>query len=155
MQEQGIELGFKGTALIVSTLIACLAQIELFVYLVVGLVIIDNIVAIWRAWKYQTVRKWFEYRKLKTTIEKMVGYIVYLLAAGMLDQMLTAGMPESMIVEVDAIQKIVASYIALYEFFSISVHLGYITNLKVFSDIIELIKAKIKIKNILKKDELD
>jgi len=110
---------------------------DLFVLMLI-LILLDNISALYQAWKYRDVKeKWFNHRKLRTTIEKFVGYGIALIVAWCLEKVFNRsfGLPN-----------IVAGYISVVEATSIFYHLAVITNNNIFVELINKIKEKIKFK---------
>ena len=119
-------------------LLACWFDVRTLFSMVFILLLIDNIAAIYEAYKFRTRgRMWFHYKKMFTTIEKFIAYGVALVVGWMVTQII--GMDFGL-------DKFIAGYIAIYESISIFGHLSRVTGLTLFSDVIDWLKNKVDFK---------
>ena len=124
-------------------ILACWFDVKDLFGMVLVLLIIDNLVAIWKAYKLKNVKKrWFNYKKLKNTINKFISYGLTLIVAWILEEIMKKDF---------GLTNFVSGYLAIYEAISIFGHLAVITNNPLFSHIIDWLKEKLNFKKYLNK----
>jgi archaellum biogenesis protein FlaJ (TadC family) len=124
------EILLKSGVITLSALMGAVTDTTILFACVFLLVLIDNILAIYVKLKFQTEP--FDYKKLKTTIEKTMCYVL-LLVGGIVLWILT---------DIKFYTGF-AVYIGVYEFFSVMRHFLKITGNQVFADLLDYIKNKI------------
>lgn len=127
-------------------ILACYLDLKYIYGMVLVLLLIDNIVAVSRAYKFREDGNWFNYKKLFKTIDKFISYGLALIVAWVVEQIVAADF---------GLTKFVAGYIAIYEAISIFSHLSRITGLTLFADAIEWLKEKADFKKYIKKGKND
>lgn len=134
MEEKSLELAVKTGTGFLSLITACWVDVSMLVSLLFGLVIIDNLIAIYRAClEREKGVRWFDYKKLRKTIEKFISYGIALVVAWIIEKIIGAGF---------GLTKFVSGYIAIYEGMSIYSHIARITGLNLFADIVDWLKNK-------------
>ncbi len=123
--------------------LACWCSIRVLVGMMFLLLLIDNITAIYEAWKFRKKgEKWFHHSKMYRTIEKFIAYGVAMIVGWTITQ----------IIGIDfGLDTFISGYIAVYEGISIFGHLSRITGLTLFIDIIDWLKNRIDFKKYMKK----
>lgn len=119
--------------------LACWLDIKDLFILMLVLILLDNITALYQAYKFRDCKKrWFNHKKMRTTIEKFIAYGIALIVAWILERVFNRsfGLPS-----------LVAGYISMVEATSVFYHLSIITNNLIFTNLIEMIKTKIKFNN--------
>jgi phage-related holin len=142
MEEKTLELSVKAGAGVVSLAIACWGDIQLLFMLVFLLLLIDNIVALYR-FAREKQKGWFKRSKLRTTIDKFISYGIAIIVSWVIEQIIGSDF---------GLCKFVAAYIAIYEGISIFSHLGHITGYTLFADIVDWLKNKADFKKYFNKE---
>lgn len=132
------EILLKSGVITLSAFLGAITESAILIICVFILVLFDNVLAIYV--KLRNKEEKFDYKKLKTTIEKTLCYVM-LMVGGVVLWVLT---------EVK-FYTFFAVYIGIYEFFSVLRHFMKITGNQIFIDLIEYIKNKIDLTKFLKK----
>jgi hypothetical protein len=134
------EFLLKSGVITLSALMGAVTDTSVLFICVFLLVLIDNILAIWGHYKFNTGK--FDYKKMKITIEKVLCYVL-LLIGGIVLWVLT---------DVKFYTGF-AVYIGIYEFSSVLKHFLRITGNQVFADLLEYLKNKIDLLKYFKNDK--
>jgi len=114
-------------------LIVWLETINLIIMMLI-LLLIDMFSAIYRSWKFRKEKKkWFNYKKLKTTIEKFICYSLAVIVAWIIEDIYQSNY---------GLINYVAGFISVHEAYSIFRHFAIITNGNVFLKLIDKINKK-------------
>jgi len=134
MNEKINELLIKGGIITISAIMGAITDIAILFTCLFVIVLIDNVLAIYEKLKFGIEK--FDYRKLKSTIEKIICYGIVLVLGIIL-----------FIVTEIRFYTAFAVYIAIYEGISVLKHLSKITGLELFADIMNYVKEKLSFKN--------
>jgi phage-related holin len=143
MEEKTIEIGVKTGAGVLSLAAACWGDTQLLFMLTFALLVIDNIVALYR-FAREGKKGWFDRKKLRKTLDKFISYGIAIIVAWLIEKIIGADF---------GLCKFVAGYIAIYEGISIFSHLGHITGLTLFADVVDWLKNKVDWKKYFNKGD--
>lgn len=118
-------------------LLVCYVDVNHIIKSLFILLFFDNIIALYRFYKFRENKKWFEYKKLRKTIDKFIAYAFAVVVSWMIEYIMNVNI---------GLVGFVAGYIAIYEGISIFSHLSKITGLDLFHQIVQIIKEKADMK---------
>jgi len=128
------ELTVKTCTGLASLFSAIWVDTHLLFTMIFALLLIDNVAALYRFYKQRKQGvSWFHRSKFRKTLDKFISYGIALIVGWILQHMLWLEF---------GICKFIAGYIAIYEGISIFSHLGHITGLTLFSDVVDWLKEK-------------
>jgi len=136
----------------ITSVLALFAPLKNYVYLMITLLFVDAVTSIYYQYRQNrpchknivdTIFSTIESKKLRTTFEKMVFYIIGLCVVYLFEIRLLQNIPNNNVFDILSVTNISAMLICAIELYSILENIGKITNNPVWLKIANLIRKKV------------
>lgn len=136
----------------ITSIFALFAPLKNYVYLMITLLFVDAVTSIYYQYRQNrpsnkniidTIFSTIESKKLRTTFEKMVFYIIGICVVYLFEIRLLQNIPDNNVFDILSVTNISAMLICAIELYSILENIGKITNNPVWLKIANMIRKKV------------